>query len=108
MATTLITQPVDIRDNGVRSFIPPSFCFELVAATGEILDVVSAVGFRGRDHPDLTDFEAANHLAKNGLMSLGEVSEYDAGRESREAGRRYTVTEVIPRGRVVQDGGDRP
>ena len=98
MATLAITTPVEVRDNGVRSFIPPTFCFELVTANCEIVDTVSAVSLQGRAPPrNVEDFDAAKYLSDSALMALAEVSEYGAGPQARELGRRFTVTEVVPR-----------
>ena len=71
MATLAITTPVVVRDNGVRSFIPPTFCFELVTANCEIVDTVSAVSLQGRAPPrNVEYFDAAKYLSDSALMAL--------------------------------------
>jgi hypothetical protein len=106
MATRRITTPVEVRDNGVRSFIPPTFCFDLVTVAGDVVDTVSAVVLQapGRARR-LEDFEAVQQLSEDALMALGEVSEYDAGPQARELGRRFTATELIARDTVRAQHG---
>jgi hypothetical protein len=91
-----IDTPVVVRDNGIRSFIPPSYCFDLVDGSGDVVEVVSAIALRGQGLPDLADFDAVKYLGDNNLVALGEVAEYDAGPQAREPGRRFTVTAVAP------------
>ena len=49
--------------------------------------------------PSLSSISIRTWLRFNGeaACTLGEVSEYDAGPQARELGRRFTVTEVVPR-----------
>ena len=46
---------------------------------------------------EVEDFDAAKYLSDSALIALGDVSEYGAGPQARELGRRFTVTELVPR-----------
>src|SRR4051812_47225335 len=96
MARQSIDSPVEVRDNGVRSFIPPSFCFELRSRSGDIVATVSQIvlAVPGNTQGD-KDFSALDFLSQNGLLAVGNISEYDAGSQAREPGRRFTITGLV-------------
>lgn len=95
MATQSIDSPVEVRDNGVRSFIPPSFCFDLRSSSGGVVATVSQIVLTVRGN--LEDFGALDFLNQNELLAVGSISEYDAGAQAREPGRRFTVTGLMSR-----------
>jgi hypothetical protein len=93
-----VGSPVELRDNGVRSFIPPSFCFELRDVSGNVVATVSRVILEIEDQGEhIGDFDALEFLHANRLMALGDVSEYDAGPEAREPGRLFLATRLVPK-----------
>ncbi len=79
-------------DNGVRSFIPPTFCFELIDASEVLVATVSRVTWHGRG---LSDFDATTALQSESLWVTGSVSDYDAGPQARETGRGFTITDSV-------------
>jgi hypothetical protein len=103
MESRSIESPVEVRDNGIRSFIPPCFCFELRdVKSGNIVATVSEVLLEvaGR----VRDFDALGFLDKNKLLALGNISEYDAGHQAREPGRRFSITGLVPKSSVLRPG----
>ncbi|MFC8447777.1 hypothetical protein [Kitasatospora sp. NPDC057223] len=87
-----VDQPVRITDNGVRSFIPPTFCFELHHESGSLVATVSEVLLAARN---VSDFEALELLRAEGLRATGTLSEYDAGPQARQAGLRFTIRNTV-------------
>lgn len=92
MTSTPINQPVKVIDNGIRSFIPPNFCFELLLESGDRLDLVSRLEVTGID---LRDFDVLEMLRQGSYRALGFISEYEAGPEARKIGRQFTIQKVI-------------
>jgi hypothetical protein len=96
MADQVVAVPVSLRYNGVTSFIPPTFCFDLIDAAGEtvatVSDVVIDVPSRGSAVHGLEAIEA---LREDGALAVGSISEYDAGATARQQGRRFTVLRLI-------------
>lgn len=90
-----INQPVEVLDNGLRCFIPPCFCFELRGPSGSLVATVSQLVLEAKDYQRLRDFEALDMLHRNELLALGEISDYDAGPEAREKGRRFTIRQCV-------------
>ena len=84
-------------DNGIRSFIPPTFCFELRNADDELVETVSRVGLAQESGAefDAADLDAVEELQRRGLMARGVTEDYDAGPQARIAGRRFTITELV-------------
>jgi hypothetical protein len=93
-----VSSPVELRDNGVRSFLPPNFCFELRDASGNVVATVSRLilEVEGQTEP-MKDFDALEFLHTNQLMALGDISEYDAGPEAREPGRQLSISRFVPK-----------
>ncbi|MER5886160.1 hypothetical protein ABT160_20250 [Streptomyces sp. NPDC001941] len=94
---TRVDRPVRVVDNGLRSFVPPAFCFELRdAVAGTLIATVSRVvlGGRGAGVPALQDFEAVGHLEATGRAVTGVITPYDAGPSAREPGLCFTTEEV--------------
>jgi hypothetical protein len=91
-----IDRRVVVVDNGVRSFIPPNFCFELRDQDGAIVTTVSRVVLDVPRYSALEDFEALELLGRENHTVTGSVSDYDAGPEAREQGRMFTVRSVWP------------
>jgi hypothetical protein len=87
-----IDQPVTIVDNGIRSFIPPTFCFELFTDTGERVAVVSRLEAAGSG---LCDFDVLEALRGRSLRAIGLVEPYDAGPEARREGLRFVVRGTV-------------
>ena len=94
---TVVDAPVTVRDNGVRSFVPPTFCFELHDAVDDhLVDTVSALlittpslqfGFR--------DFEVIAFLQQHKLHALGTISSYDAGPPANELGKQFSIDRCV-------------
>lgn len=97
-----IDEPVRISDNGIRSFIPPTFCFDLRNAAGELVKTVSRVVLID---PSLSDYDAVAYLSQNHLWVTGEVTDYDAGPEARETGLSFTVRSITEAHGEVQPPG---
>ncbi|HLI89524.1 MAG TPA: hypothetical protein VKV37_12600 [Ktedonobacteraceae bacterium] len=95
MAIQEINQPVKVIDNGIRSFIPPCFCFELRDRSNSLVATVSQVALEVEGHPRLKDFEVVDLFRQNELWALGTISEYDAGPQARETGRRFTIRQLV-------------
>ncbi|WP_331736456.1 hypothetical protein OG426_54590 (plasmid) [Streptomyces canus] len=83
---------VQVSDNGVRSFIPPTFCFDLTSGSGERIATVSQIVMSD----GTADFEALKTLTRKGLRVSGTVSDYDAGPQARITGRRFVIEETTP------------
>jgi hypothetical protein len=85
-------QPIDqfvrVVDNGVRSFIPPTFCFDLVDESGALVATVSRISWNARN---LSDFDAVTALQSESLGVTGIISEYDAGPQARKSGQGFTI-----------------
>jgi hypothetical protein len=92
MTTQEIKDPVGISDNGVRSYIPPTFNFELRNSSGRLIATVSQVVWPDRN---LTDYDAVATLSADGKRAKGMLSEYDAGPQARESGIRFTIGDVV-------------
>lgn len=86
-----VDRPVRISDNGVRSFLPPTFCFELRDGTDTLVATVSQVLLPERS---VADFELLELFAAEKLTATGVITGYDAGAQARVAGRRFTVERV--------------
>lgn len=101
MANTTIGKPVVLRDNGVRSFIPPTFCFELRNSDGALVGTVSKVVIEtiaSHLSEAIADFDALDFLQQKSLGALGHTYEYDAGHQAKEPGLCFLVTQVAPIG----------
>ncbi|MFG3254666.1 hypothetical protein [Streptomyces sp. NPDC048172] len=85
-----VETPVRVVDNGVRSFVPPTFCFELWDAAGNHVATVSRVVMSDPDDRELADFDAVATLGETRF--LGRIDPYDAGPDARGQGARFTVT----------------
>jgi hypothetical protein len=90
-----IDQPVKLTDNGVRSFIPPTFCFELHDETGNVIATVSQIIWTEQG---ASDFEVVGRLESSCLRATGIVSEYEAGPQARQPGRRFAIHGVVSNG----------
>lgn len=86
-----IDQPVRLADNGVRSFIPPTFCFDLLDETGSAIATVSQIVWAEQG---ISDFEAVGRLESSNLRVTGTISEYESGTQARQSGRRFTIRSV--------------
>ncbi len=89
MTEGTVERPVRVVDNGRRSFIPPTFCFELRDAASDA--PVATVSHVVLSHPPRGDFDAVRHLTDEGLAATGVISRYDAGPQAREPGLRFTI-----------------
>lgn len=87
-----IDRPVRVSDNGVRSFIPPTFCFDLIDDAGVRVATVSRVVL---DSPPLRDFDLVATFTREHLRATGAIAAYDAGEQAREAGRCFTIRRAI-------------
>ena len=97
MGGQVIDSPVRVVDNGVRSFIPPTFCFELRDEDENVVKVVSQIVLdREGSGAGARDFEALQILDREQSICVGCLSEYDAGPEARELGCRFSVTRCVP------------
>lgn len=92
MSGCMVDEPVIVVDNGVRSFIPPTFCFELRAEDDSLVDTVSRVVLRDAD---LYDFAAVEELARKGLRAAGEVHNYDAGPQAQIPGKSFEIDRTV-------------
>jgi len=88
-----VDEPVHVTDNGVRSFIPPTFCFELRDSSGALVRTVSRLRW---DTASLSDFDAMEELARRGVAAVGAVTEYDAGPMARMPGMEFAVSDTVP------------
>ncbi|WP_157254617.1 hypothetical protein [Nonomuraea typhae] len=92
--TVPLVEPVQVSDNGVRSFIPPTFCFVLRDHTGQPVDVVSSLLIT-MEARQLRDYDALALLERFGLWCVGSVDEYDAGPQAQTPGRRFSITKCL-------------
>ncbi|GAA2094095.1 hypothetical protein GCM10009801_61840 [Streptomyces albiaxialis] len=74
----------------MRSFVPPTFCFELWDEEGRHVATVSRVVVSDPNDRELTDFDALTSLDEP--RYLGRIDPYDAGPDARGQGARFTVT----------------
>ncbi|RDI50119.1 hypothetical protein [Nocardia mexicana] len=88
--TEKIVEPVRITDNGVRSFIPPTFCFELRDLGDTLVETVSRV-----IHGERRDFDVVADLRLRHMAALGRITDYDAGPQARVPGKQFTIDQVI-------------
>ena len=79
-----IREPVFLRDNGLTSFIPPCFKWELRGGAGDLLVVVSDL--------DLSSIDGASPRELEDEQSLleGYIEEYET--EQGAAGLRFVAT----------------
>jgi hypothetical protein len=91
----VVDEPVKITDNGVRSFLPPTFCFELRNINGHLVDTVSQLVVVAPEQEGLRDFDALALLDRFRLWALGRILEYDAGPEARIPGRRFEISQCV-------------
>ncbi|MEE1738191.1 hypothetical protein [Streptomyces sp. BE147] len=93
MTAQQVTLPVRVSDNGVRSFIPPTFCFELHDRTGTLVFTVSRVVWTERS---TEDFDAVALLRAGRLLAAGgHIESYDAGPQAREPGLVFTFAATV-------------
>ncbi|WP_326806925.1 hypothetical protein OHB04_05390 [Streptomyces sp. NBC_01775] len=111
MSARTVPAPVRVIDNGVRSFVPPTFCFELWDEDGNHVATVSQLVMADEDDRELADFEALDALesgrgAGDQVRVLGRIDPYEVGGtgdavgaggggEDRDPGARFTVTETV-------------
>jgi hypothetical protein len=93
--TVRVDEPVEVSDNGVRSFIPPTFCFELHNTAGRLVDTVSQLIIEAPEHRGLRDFDALAVLDQLSLWTLGNIAEYDAGPQARVLGKRFKIERCV-------------
>lgn len=82
-----------IRDNGKRSFIPPTFCWDLVLPSGEIADVVSEIDFAAvrNEH----DEEALRgRLTEGTLRVSGHIVDTEPPPDGISRGKKLIVSDV--------------
>ncbi|TLS45366.1 hypothetical protein FE633_14935 [Streptomyces montanus] len=91
-AERTVEEPVRVVDNGIRSFIPPTYCFELRNEAGGIVATVSQVVMTDST---LTDFGLLAALRRDDAQVVGSITSYDPGASARRPGARFTVTRVI-------------
>lgn len=84
---------VKIVDNGLRSFVPPCFCFDLHAET-EVIDTVSQIALPSSELLEC-GFSRANegHFDPSNYHS-GVIEHYEAGPRG-EQGKRFVITETV-------------
>lgn len=88
METIAIDVPVTIKHNGLASFVPPCFCWDLVGASGSIVAVVSAVELDNQgDRFD--NARAVEVIQKKFGSAVGVIVEYDVEGGSGQKGRRF-------------------
>lgn len=92
MTAQKVDQAVTVLDNGIRSFIPPNFCFELVDRSGALFAIVSEVVVA--DNTDIRDFDAVALLEREQAWATGEIEEYDAGPKAQKNGMRFTIRHI--------------
>lgn len=97
MTDRVVDVPVAVRDNGIRSFVPPTFCFELRAVDNQLVDTVSQLLVVAETQKGLRDFDVLALLDRFGLLALGRISEYDAGPEAMVPGKRFLVDRCMNR-----------
>lgn len=100
MAGQRLDRPVRVSDNGVRSFIPPTFRFDLREDDGTLVATVSQVVLA---EPSLLDDELVEVFTREQLRATGTITDYDAGPEAHTTGKRLTIDRVID-----ADGRDWP
>lgn len=84
MSARTVPAPVRVIDNGVRSFVPPTFCFELWDEDGNHVATVSQLVMADEDDRELADFEALDALesgrgAGDQVRVLGRIDPYEVG-----------------------------
>ncbi|MFE7072533.1 hypothetical protein ACFU96_20880 [Streptomyces sp. NPDC057620] len=87
-----VEEPVRVVDNGIRSFIPPTYCFELRDTAGGIVATVSQVVMTDST---LTNFNLLAALSRDDAQVVGKIASYDPGASARCPGARFTITGVI-------------
>jgi len=91
-----VDQPVKVTDNGIRSFVPPTFCFDLHDASGVLVDTVSQLIMDAPEQRGLRDFEALALLDRFGLLAIGLISEYDSGPQAQGVpGKRFSIERCV-------------
>jgi hypothetical protein len=89
MAKRDIAMGITVRDNGVRSFVPPNYCFELVDSQGNVVDVVSEVVI---EESGEKNFDAISLLLNSDDFVTGYVEDYDPQSPSGQQGLRLVVS----------------
>jgi hypothetical protein len=83
---------VTFRDNGIRSFIPPCFCFDVVDSNGSIVATVSQieVGFGDLIECGYPDNGKYSDVAYGRRTVSGHLIEYHT-QPTGAAGRRFVL-----------------
>lgn len=89
--------PVVLRDNGVRSFIPPCFCWELINASGHVVATVSDVeyGIQNLGEADINPTKA--EILEGKVKVVGILQNYSvlSAANVSENGVRFLIKEII-------------
>lgn len=88
----MIVKNIILRDNGIRSFVPPCFNWELVSEDGSVVSVVSQIVISSKWVGPASDLE---YVIQNRLPTSGHTEEYSVQIAERETkGILYTVTQI--------------
>jgi hypothetical protein len=87
-----IVQNILIHDNGIRTFVPPCFNWELLAEDGTIVDVVSSLVI---SEPRTEDI-CIEQLVRDRIRTSGEIDVYpvESAKGVTQEGKRYTITKI--------------
>ncbi len=96
MSEQPVDTPVLVTDNGLRSFLAPTFCFDLTDAQGRLVATVSELVLP--NDPQVVDFAALEIINQQGPWALGLITEHDVGNREGVLGRWFTVTQLLPTG----------
>jgi hypothetical protein len=89
--------PFRIHDNGVRTFVPPCFCYELRDANNNTFQTVSDVSYKGKTSQDASPDSADRYhppFALDSTLYYGVIEPYDVTvGDIKAEGLRFIVTE---------------
>lgn len=89
-----ITQTYRVRDNGKRSFIPPCFCWDVAAVSGQEETVVSELDLSPL-HLDVSEEEALRtRLAQGEVLVQGYLADAGVVPGGLEPGRKLVVASL--------------
>jgi hypothetical protein len=93
-------EPVKLHNNGVRSYVPPCFCWELTSEDGQLLEVVSDLDLSHLKADPIAQSmphdKLLYRLDKGEFLVTGFVEEYPT-KPTAILGRRLFITHLFPR-----------
>ena len=89
-----VERAVHIIDNGIRSYVPPNFCWELRDSEDRLFQIVSEVDFSFLALQPTEAETIFGKLIQKKILAKGVIEEYVA-EPTGKIGKRFFVREVV-------------